>query len=659
MIYLFNLPHTTLEKHVTLASIPQAKNEGDSMTVLDWTSGVHHDGSALHVSNLYPTLEETVTVRLRVPRTAPVETVRLRLITDGEQHHAPMTLEGDTADSDFVWYRGDVFMRNPRMNYRFELRTENGVWYFTGLGMTRIELPDLYSFKLIADYHPPAWVFDSVFYQIFPERFYNGDPSLNPEPGVEINDPPGSDFITQLRDWDTDAPLPWSEGGMLDFFGGDIPGITAKLDYLQDLGVNALYLNPIFTSPSNHKYNINDFYNVDPHFGGNEALIVLREALDKIDFKLVLDVTPNHTGDQHPWFVQAQADAEGETAVYYTFYEHPYNYESWLGIPTLPKLNYASEAVRKVMIDGEHSVIRHWLRPPYRIDGWRLDVWNMTGRQAAHDSNHWIGKALQQVSLEENPDAYIFGESFFDALENLQGDQLDAVMNYRGFANPVWRWLGGHVVDQPPLGPRTAYFRAEDTVHQMQHYLGSIPWVIARQQFNLLDSHDSQRILGAFDGDKALVRVAVALLFTFPGVPCIYYGDEIGMSGSQEKESHRYPMPWDESKWDMQTRDYFKQLIHLRRNADALINGGVQFLHADGDLLAFQRHSETDRLLIVTYRGPATEEQVQIPIWHGGLADSTTLKDVLSGQQFTVSDQQLTFDGLAHGAVYILKATSS
>jgi alpha-glucosidase len=163
------------------------------------------------------------------------------------------------------------------------------------------------------------------------------------------------------------------------------------LDYIQELGASALYLTPIFTSPSNHKYDVENYKQVDPHFGGNEALIALRQALDERNMKLMLDMVPNHCSATHPWFLAAQADPSAPTAEFFTFYRTPNEYESWFGIRSLPKLNYRSEHLRELMYAGQDAIMRYWLRPPFRIDGWRLDVANMLARQGESQFEHKVG----------------------------------------------------------------------------------------------------------------------------------------------------------------------------------------------------------------------------------------------------------------------------
>ncbi len=621
-----------------------------------WTRGVHHDGSALYVSNVLPTLDETVEIRLRVPLTAPVQRVFLRSEPDGEQHFTQMSVSSSDALS--VWYTASLTMRNRLMPYRFKLMTDAGAFYLTARGINRADLPNTFDFKLLADFESPAWLEDAVFYQIFPDRFYNGDPSLTPPEGLPFEHPPQGTFYSQQRNWDA-PPLPFAEGGTVDFFGGDLPGIEQKLDYLQDLGITALYLNPIFTSPSNHRYNTSDFYSVDPYLGGDDALISLSNALHARDMRYVLDITPNHVGHTHKWFTAAQADLTSPTAGYFTFYNSPNAYENWLGVSVLPKLNYRSAALRDVMFHRDDAVMRYWLLPPFNADGWRLDVWNMTARQGAADLWHEAGRELRQSVKSVKPEAYVFGENFFDSTPNLQGDELDATMNYQGFAFPVWRWLAGHDINawMTPPAPFAdpVPMPAEATVEQMQTYMAAVPWAITRMQFNLLGSHDTPRIASVVNGDAALNKLAVVLLMTFPGVPNIYYGDEIGMEGWRDP-SNRHTMIWDEARWNADLRGHYQRLIDLRRTSDALRRGGFQFLAAAGGLMAYARASADETLVIIAYRGGDDGSNVRVPVWQGAIEDGTLLSDVLSGREVMATGGEIVFDKLTAGDVWLLRA---
>lgn len=620
-----------------------------------WTLGIHHDGSALYVSNGLPTLNEPVELTLRAPLGAPITGAFIRTALDGEQSFLPMS--ETRTDETSRYYSAKLIMRNRRMTYRFKLITAEGSFYVNAQGVSRADQLDFYDFKLLADFESPAWLADAVFYQIFPDRFYNGDPANLPPVGKPVAHPPHGEFETQHRTWD-EKPLPFSQGGSVDFFGGDLLGIQQKLAHLQALGVNAIYLNPIFTSPTNHKYNIEDFFSVDPHFGGNAALIALREALTAAQMRIVLDITPNHCGDTSDWFKAAQADPHADVAEFFTFYEHPHDYEAWFNIKTLPKLNYTSQKLRDVMYRSAESVMKFWLKPPYRIDGWRLDVWNMTARQGSVDLWHDVGREMRTAVKSVDPDAYLFGENFFDGSASLQGDELDAVMNYQGFSFPVWRWLAGHDLGAWHGTPQAYTDRvplpAEAATEQMRNYLASIPWAVARLQFNQLGSHDTPRILDVVKGNRALVRVANVLLFTFPGVPCVYYGDEIGMAGWADPDNRR-PMIWDESRWDSDLFAQHQALIALRKSAHALIHGGLQFLHTEGDVLAYQRHSSAERLLVVAHKG-ASPAPVVLEVWHGGIADGTRFVDLLGGAEFRVQGGKLDLGTVAEASALILQA---
>lgn len=617
-----------------------------------WTAGLHHDGSALYVSNPLPRSGETVTLRLRAPADAPVRHIFLRIAPDGEEDLKPMRRTHE--DGVLAWWETELKISMPRTPYRFKVMSGEGAYWYNALGASRVDSPDAWDFKLLADFAAPSWLEDAVFYQIFPDRFFNGDPSNDVPPGTWTNH---HGHAAQLRAWDA-PPLRWNEGGNLDFYGGDLQGITQKLDYLLDLGVNAIYLNPIFTAYSNHRYDTADFDQVDPYLGGNEALAELRRALDRAGMRLVLDVTPNHTGARHNWFTAALADRSAPTAEYYTFHHYPDDYESWLGHKSLAKLNYRSERLREAMYGAAESVLRRWLHEPYRIDGWRLDVANMTARQGMQQLEHKIWRAIRRAVKADNPEAYLFGENFYDGTPHLQGDELDAVMNYQGFTIPLWSWLQGRelpvelVEGRDWLDPYP--LPAEAVSEQWTRFRAAVPWVITRQQFNQLGSHDTPRILSIVDGDTTRLKLGAALLLTFPGVPCVYYGDEIGMEGLFDPDNRRC-MRWDGNTWDQDVRHYYKRLIALRRQSPALRRGGFQMVSASGGLLAYLRQSPEQRLLVIGYRGPEALTAIELPVRHAGYADNTHLTDMLSGEAYTVKDGRMRLEQLPAGAALLLE----
>jgi alpha-glucosidase len=618
------------------------------MTDLHWTAGLHHDGSALYVSNPLPRLNETVNIRLRAPKDAPIAKLFLRSAPDGEQHLEPMRRIDEDAVS--AYWEASLKIVMPQNAYRFHILADDGTYYLNAMGVSRAISPDLFDFKLLADFESPSWIDSAVFYQIFPDRFYNGDPSLNVEDGAWEQ----SGFRVQFRKWG-DPPLPWRESGNLDFYGGDLPGITQKIDYLKQLGVNAVYLNPIFMSISNHRYNIEDFFQVDKYLGGNDALIQLRQALHNAGIRLILDVTPNHTSSRHRWFTEAQKDPDAPTADFYTFYNRPDKYEAWFGVRTLPKLNYASEKLRDKMYRGEDSVLRYWLKEPYKVGGWRLDVFNMTGRQGSVQLSHKVARDMRRAIKSENPDAYLFGEHFFDGTPHLQGDEMDAVMNYMGFNMPMWRWLAGYEIGgwqkdvNIPAPMPTEAFAA-----QLANFRAVVPWAIIRMQFNQLDSHDTRRILNICNGDVALVKLGIALLMTYPGAPCLYYGTEIGLPGETDPDDRRC-MIWDERQWNASLMTHCQRLIALRKSAPALTSGGFQQIVAEGDLWAFQRQSKEQQLLIVGYRGKEKLALYELPVRHAGVPDDATLRDLISDRNFTVENGEVNLSNLSKGNTLILE----
>jgi alpha-glucosidase len=437
---------------------------------------------------------------------------------------------------------------------------------------------------------------------------------------------------------------------MVEFYGGDLAGVEAHLDHLTDLGVNAIYLTPIFESRSNHGYDIVDYRRVADYYGGDDALASLRRATRERDILLILDIAPNHTGVEHPWFRAAQADPAAPTAGYYVFGEHPHDYESWLGVGSLPKLDYRSEALREAMYAGPDSVLRHWLRPPFSIDGWRIDVANMLGRLGPDQLGPEVARGMRAAIKAENPDAYLVGEHSFDAIDQLAGDQWDGVMNYWGFATPVVEWLEGVAIRSHSSGLilRTGRSSTEAMVQTMTAFRSAIPWSVARHQFNLLDSHDTARILSRVGGDRERLRAAVGYLLTYVGLPSILYGDEVGLDGADDLMARR-TMVWDRSAWDMGHLDFVRTLVRFRVGSPALTEGGFQVLEIGQDHLAFLRDANEEWVVVVIVRGPGSRPAGPLAVWHGGIPDGTTFADLLGGTSLSVTSGALRLPAIPPG----------
>ncbi|NDJ54211.1 MAG: maltodextrin glucosidase [Chloroflexi bacterium] len=614
---------------------------------MTWHNSIHHDGSL--VSDLTPDFGATVTIRLRAAAAAPIESAYLRIEPDGEQ--AFRKLEKVSTDDSNQWWEVQLSIVEPRNRYRFLIIADGQGWFYSGIGLTPYDPNDSSDFQVLADYHPPSWLHQTVFYQIFPDRFANGDPSNDPQPG---------DFVYMGREPQTlawEAPPPEDAHPSQTFFGGDLQGITQHLDYIKELGVNALYLNPIFSAYSNHRYDVIDFDNVDPILGGNEALIELRQALDERDMRYIMDVVPNHCGVMHPWFQKALEDADSEEASYFIFDEHPNKYVYWTIAPILPKLNYESPILRSRM----RRVLAQWLEEPYRADGWRVDVGNMLGRHARTQLNAEIIREQRAAAKEAHPDAYYFGENFFDGTSQLQGDQWDATMNYSGFSAPLDDWMKDF--SRWALGMKEGIFAAPThtatMAAQWQARRSGIPWVIALQQFNLLGSHDTPRIRTLLEGNDALQKMAVVLLMTFPGVPCILYGDEIGLEDVAAGSGHtnsRACMVWEKERWNQDLLAFYRKLIALRRESAVLARGGFQVLATEPDTIAYQRVLGGQHIIVLGHRAEVAREAGPLPVAHGGIADGTRFTEFLSGVEATVSEGGLTLAEHPQGAsLWIMK----
>lgn len=616
---------------------------------------VHHDGSSQYVKSepgVPINIGSSVRLEIRANPSAHIERILLRTCPDGEQFLVEMELIKRSGSSSCSWWESTLRISMPVTGYRFLIMTKDDVWWYNASGPHRYEPTDHEDFKILANYDAPEWVRKSVFYQIFPDRFADGDPESN----VRDGEFEYFGLKSRSRRWG-DAQSNWPDS-MVEFYGGDLCGVEEHLDYLDDLGVNAIYLNPIFSALSNHRYDVIDYENVDQHLGGNEALISLRNSTRMRGMRLILDIVPNHCGVEHTWFKAAQRDKNAATYDYFTFNHYPDNYESWLGVRSLPKLNYRSQHLREAIYQGSDSVFRRWLKEPFRIDGWRVDVANMLGRHGKDQLEIEVWAGIRTAVKEENPSAYLLGENFFDGSPQLQGDSLDATMNYAGFTRPLEYWLSRFTINQhgePHSIEMQPRWPTEALIDSWQASRAAIPWVIACQQFNLLGSHDTPRILSAVNKDPGLNRLAFGLMMTYVGVPCIYYGDEIGMVGENSLEA-RNCMIWDDAKWDKDLRSFCQKLIKLRRTSPALINGGFQVLLVEEDALAFLRETEDEQIIVIANRGPEEKAASRMDLSQTAISDGTIFQEIFSGQTQKVKNSRILLPAIQVG-VQIWKTT--
>ncbi|MDR0269046.1 alpha-glycosidase [Paenibacillus sp.] len=508
-------------------------------------------------------------------------TIHLRIRTKRDDVTAVSAMTGDkymwdqsltyvpmyklATDEMFDYWECEVVPPYRRLKYGFLLESGKEKFWMTEYDFMKQqpENPDrLFEYPFInpADvFETPAWVKDAIFYQIFPERFANGDPSINPK-GV----------------------LSW--GGKPErgnFFGGDLQGVIDHIDHLTELGVNAIYFTPIFAATTNHKYDTEDYMRVDPQFGDIETLKKLVKICHDRGIRVVLDAVFNHSGKTFAPFVDLQKNKE-KSRYKDWFYIRKYpitiedgipSYDTFAFEPLMPKLNTANPEVKEYLL----KAAAYWIQEA-DIDGWRLDV--------ANEVDHEFWREFRRVVKSIKPDAYILGEIWHESSPWLMGDQFDAVMNYP-FTNAVLDFFVDGVGD-------ASHF-ANAIGKQFSRY----PRQANEVTFNLLDSHDTARLLTRCDENKDKMKLTVQFQFTYTGTPCIYYGDEIGMTGSHDPDCRKC-MEWDEAKQDQELFTFYQELIALRLKYSVLRTGSLKFLSAEAgsNRLVYTREDEENKIII-------------------------------------------------------------
>jgi alpha-glucosidase len=567
----------------------------------------HHDGSALYVSTSRPALGEAVTLRVRVPRAAGVRDVHVRTTPDAEPRFIPARHDGGE------WWSVEVEARNPVTRYRFYLLFAGGAEggrqpaWLTAAGIVDGDVTDSTDFRLVAYDPPPEWMADAIVYQIFPDRFARSsaagplDPAALPRWALPC-------------DWDRDEVISRGPGTSEQVFGGDLDGVVEHLDHIQALGVNAVYLTPVFPARSNHRYDAAAFDRVDPLLGGDEALGRLAEALHARGMRLIGDITTNHCGDAHEWFVSASSDGDSPDREMFYFgpaFDLPDgDYESWNGVKSLPKLNWGSPLTRSRMV----GVLQRWLTV---LDGWRVDVANMTGRRGADDYTHEVAALLRREIAAERPDAMLVAEHMHDATGDLDHDGWHGTMNYGGFTRPIWTWLRSAGTEAEFFGVPGGIPTRDggSALATIRAFAGRMSWRSLMHSWTPLDTHDSARTR-TVTGSRERHIVALGLQMTLPGTPMIFAGDEFGLTGSNGEKS-RTPMPWNRpDDRDEATLSAYRRLVGLRGAEPALRHGGLRWAYVDADTLVFLRETPAETLLVLARR--AGGAAVTLPEAGGG-----------------------------------------
>ena len=632
------------------------------------------DGSKFYRFPAEPTSKDEITIRFRAGRNN-VDTVYL--IYCGER----VVMNLFKNDELFDYYEITIPPTDKTIEYYFEVVAGKQRCIYNKRG-AMLEPQPYYNFKISPNFSTPDWAKGAVFYQIFVDRFYNGD---------KDNDVLDNEYIyigegtTKVEDWDKYP----AAMGVREFYGGDLQGVLDKLDYLKDLGVDVIYLNPIFVSPSNHKYDIQDYDYVDPHFGviksdkgqtlpegakdnkkatkyinrvtnkvnleaSNKLFIKLTEEIHKRGMKVILDGVFNHCGSFNKWLDKeciyekqegyekgAYVDKKSPYHTFFKFFEEdwPYNhkYDGWWGHDTLPKLNYEESPK---LYEYILKIAKKWVSPPYNADGWRLDVAADLGHTAEYNHKFW--RDFRKAVKEANPDAIILAEHYGDPGAWLEGDQWDTVMNYDAFMEPLTWFLTGVEKHSDEfrgdlLGNHQSFFDA------MSHHMSRFHYQSLEVAMNELSNHDHSRFLTRTNRkvgrthtlgpeaanenvNKGVFKEAVVVQMTWPGAPTLYYGDEAGVCGWTDPDNRR-TYPW--GKEDKELVSFHKDVIGIHKKSDALMRGSLKFLYGEQNVISYGRFTNEEEVVVILNNDEA-EKTIKIPVWEIGIFDNEVLVSLLT-----------------------------
>ena len=620
------------------------------------------DGTSDYVIPAEPGIHEKVRLRFRTARDDAQEVC---LISGGEALQMQKVSSGEVFD----YYETEVQLTDTMFVYYFRIKSESEELCYHRCGVSEHPV-EYYNFRIMPGFSTPAWAKGAVMYQIFVDRFCNGDPSNDVEDGeyVYIGEP-----VCKVKDWN-EFPEAMD---IRRFHGGDLQGVLDKLDYLEELGVEVIYFNPLFVSPSNHKYDIQDYDYIDPHYGviiedGGEVLsegekdntratkyqkrtgdIRNLEASNRLFAKLVeemhtrgmrviLDGVFNHCGSFNKWMDReriyepqpeyekgAYVSAQSPYRDFFHFFDEreeawPYNknYDGWWGHDTLPKLNYEDSPTLEEYI---LNIGKKWVSPPYNADGWRLDVAADLGY--SNEYNHIFWENFRKAVKSANPQALILAEHYGDPGEWLQGDEWDSVMNYDAFMEPLTWFLTG--MEKHSDERRTDLWgNADNFVNTMNHFMASMLTPSLQVAMNELSNHDHSRFLtrtnhivgrvaqlgskAAEEGiNLAVMREAVAVQMTWVGAPTVYYGDEAGVCGFTDPDSRR-TYPWGQENRELV--EFHKEMIRIHKREKPLRTGSLKMLSWSSNVLAYARFQESEQIIVVLNNSKELKE-VTIPVW--------------------------------------------
>lgn len=634
------------------------------------------DGTEGYVYPPEPKESELVTFRFR---TAKDDVDRVGLVTSADTY----VMEKECTQGEFDYYTFETRLGEEPFRYCFEVQSGTEKYYYGRCGISR-EILEYYNFVVVPGFSTPDWAKGAVMYQIFTDRFYNGDKSND----VETNEYYYiGDYSRRVTNWDKYP----ANMGVREFYGGDLQGVMDKLDYLQDLGVEVVYFNPLFVSPSNHKYDIQDYDYIDPHYGkivddggevlpngvtdnsqatkykkrttgfknleaSNELFIKLVEELHRRGMKVILDGVFNHCGSFNKWMDReriyegeedyepgAYVSADSPYRSYFRFFKEgpenwPYNgnYDGWWGNDTLPKLNYEDS----VKLENYILYIgRKWVSPPYNVDGWRLDVAADLGR--SNEYNHEFWQKFRRAVKDANPNALILAEHYGDPSDWLKGDEWDTVMNYDAFMEPVTWFLTG-MEKHSDEAREELLGNIDNFIGSMAHHMSNMLTPSLQVAMNELSNHDHSRFLTRTNHmvgrvehlgpeaaneyvNKAVMREAVVMQMTWVGAPTVYYGDEAGVCGFTDPDNRR-TYPWGHE--DQELIAFHKEAIRIHKEHPALKTGSLKILGGEENILSYARFKGHDRIIVVI-NNRSERAEVKVPVWEAEIPIKCRMKRLL------------------------------
>ena len=603
--------------------------------------------------------EDKVEIRLET-RKNDVETVALMTKIGTERNQKQMSHY--SADNKIDYWTVSLDNLDEALEYTFLIKDADSelLYHQNGSGFNNLKY-FFYDPSEVESFKTPKWVQDAVFYQIFPDRFYNGNPANDPEL-IETYKSNEQRYKNIVPEWyqgikeseshqlnpdnftDLDPSIHPKSGWHV-FYGGDLQGVEQKFNYLKELGINAIYFNPVFEATANHRYNTADYGKIDDNLtvkGDFEASEAYFEKFIKNahqnGIKIVLDAVFNHSGFEFFAFedvVENGKDSEYSDWFYIedypvtTLYEQRTeniepNYQGWAGYGNHPVLNLDNPEVK----DYIYKITEKWMDPngdgdpSDGIDGWRLDVANDVKARHPEFWQEW-----RNFVKEINPAAYITGEIWNNAAQYLQGDEFDAVMNYR-FREAVLAFIAEERID------------AQDFINRINEPNLDYPTQAVFSLQNLIDSHDTERFLYSSGGNKEKLKMAAALQFTYPGAPMVYYGTEVGLSGASDPDTRR-TMLWEErpngNSPDQELYQYYSKLAKIRKENKVLRTAGVQFEAVDSEpkVVIVKREDENGKIYTVLNTSQ-TAKEINLK-----LKNEVRAIDLLSGKEYQSDSEEL------------------